>query len=231
MKRYSHLFFDLDRTLWDFDANSRETLMEMYHEFSLRVYVPDFFSFYRAFHEVNDQLWLAYRKEEISKQELRWKRFYLTLGNFNCSDIDLAKKLDEVYVKRSPFKTKLFPGTIETLELLDGKFRMFILTNGFAEVQFVKLENCGLQKFFEKVFISEQVGVQKPAKGYFEFVLQDLNVSPSTCLMIGDDCNTDIKGAKSCDIDQVYFNPKKVKSDCVPTFEITNMQDLLQILN
>ena len=231
MNRYTHLFFDLDRTLWDFETNSTETLTEMYNEFSLRLYAPDFFSFFRSFHEVNDKLWLAYRNKEITKQQLRWQRFYLTLKSFDYSDEKLARELDEFYVKVSPFKTKLLPGTINLLDQLKEKYRMFILTNGFAEVQFVKLENCGLKKYFEKVYISEHIGFQKPAKEYFEFVLKDLNVSASDCLMIGDDCSTDITGAKNCNIDQVYYNSRKTRTDCKATYEISELSELIRILS
>jgi putative hydrolase of the HAD superfamily len=156
---------------------------------------------------------------------------YKTLRSFNYSDKDLAKKLDEFYVNKSPYKTRLFPGTLETIQTLHGKYHMFILTNGFAEVQYIKLESCGLQKFFEKVYISEHIGFQKPAREFFDFVLNDLGVTSASCLMIGDDEKTDIAGAKKCNIDTAYFNPKKTKTDCFPTYEISELKELLQILN
>lgn len=230
MKRYSHLFFDLDRTLWDFEQNSKETLMEMYNTFQLKLYTGDFYSFYRSFKEVNDALWLKYRNKEITKQELRWQRFYLALEPFNCNEKQLADKLDEYYVKESPLKKRMFPETIETLQKLNLSYKKYILTNGFSEVQFIKLKTCGLDVFFEKVFTSEQVGVQKPGKEFFEFVLNDLQIKSENCLMIGDDNISDILGAKNVGIDQVYFNPQKYNSDCNPTFEISDLSQLLKIL-
>ena len=225
------MFFDLDRTLWDFDFNSRETLLEMYHAFSLKIYTRDFYTFYRTFQGVNDDIWLRYRNKEITKQELRWKRFYLTLKPFDVKDRAIADKLDDYYVTNSPLKNKLFPNTIETLQKIDEKFHKYILTNGFSEVQFIKLESCGLSNYFEKVYTSEEIGVQKPGIEFFEYVLNDLAVNANSCLMIGDDCNSDIMGAKSCQIDQVYFNPERIKPKCEATFEIANLSELLPILN
>ena len=230
MKQYTNLFFDLDRTLWDFEANSKETLMEMYNAFHLKLYTSDFYTFYRAFIEVNDDLWLKYRNKQISKEELRWQRFYLTLKPFHCEDKQLANKLDEYYVRESPLKSKMFPNTIETLKMISPEYKKFILTNGFSEVQYIKLKTCGLDSFFEKVYTSEQVGVQKPGREFFEFVLADLNTKPDKCLMIGDDTISDIEGAKNVGIDQVFFNPQKYNTDCDPTFEISNLSQLLEIL-
>ena len=232
MRQYTCLFFDLDKTLWDFESNSKVTLKEMYDLFSLKVYVGDFYSFYRNYREVNDRLWHQYRNDEITKHELRWKRFYLTLETFDISDRKLADELDEYYITNSPLKNKMFPNTLETIsELKNKEYRMFILTNGFTEVQYVKLDSCGLSGMFERVFTSEEVGVQKPGKAFFEFVLNSINVAPDKCLMIGDDCLSDIEGAKGCGIDQVFFNPEKVRNGCESTYEIADMKELLKILD
>jgi putative hydrolase of the HAD superfamily len=230
MKKYTRLFFDLDRTLWDFESNSLETFQELYNEFSLRMYFSDFFTFHREFKEINEVLWEKYRKDEISKDDLRWKRFYNTLVRFNCDDISFSKQIADYYIEKSPQKKKLFPGTLETIKVLREKYKLYILTNGFSEVQYVKMDHCGLTEFFERVFTSEEVGVHKPHAKFFNYVLTELDVKPENCLMIGDDFTTDIMGAKNCDIDQVFFNPTKCKVDGQATYQIEKMNELIKIL-
>lgn len=231
MKKYTHLFFDLDRTLWDFESNSLETFQELYKEFSLRMYFPDFFTFHREFKEINEVLWEKYRKDEITKEDLRWKRFYNTLVRFNCDDVSFSKQIADYYIEKSPQKKMLFPGTLETLKVLHEKYTLYILTNGFSEVQFVKMDHCGLTEYFERVFTSEEVGVHKPHAKFFNYVLTELDVQPENCLMIGDDFTTDIMGAKNCNIDQVFFNPTKCKVDGQATYQIEKMSELIKILS
>jgi putative hydrolase of the HAD superfamily len=231
MSKYTHLFFDLDRTLWDFESNSKETLFELYNKFSLKIYFPDFYSFYKSFNDVNNELWLSYRNNRITKHELRYQRFFKTLQKFGNNISWLAKELDIYYIRHSPLKKKLFPYTIETLKLINPNFKKYILTNGFNEVQNIKVNNSGLMFFFEKIYTSEDIGVHKPAKEFFDFVLNDLMVKPETCLMIGDDSISDIKGAKDSGIDQVFFNPEHLQIHCNPTFQITNLKELLILLN
>jgi putative hydrolase of the HAD superfamily len=230
MKKYSHLFFDLDRTLWDFEVNSHETFQELYVNFSLRMYFPDFYTFHQEFKVINDDLWEKYRQKQIEKEELSWKRFYLTLKQYRCDDKAFAHELGDYYVKQSPLKNKLFDGAIETLTVLKEDFKMFILTNGFEEVQFVKLKNSNLESYFDRVFTGEEIGVHKPASQFFEYVMNALSVKPENCLMIGDDFKTDIIGAQNCQIDQVYFNPQNTKHNNKPTFEIGNLKELQSIL-
>lgn len=230
MKKYTHLFFDLDRTLWDFEANTSEVLKEIYDEFGLKVYFGNFFTFSRVYHEVNSELWAKYSREIITKDILRWTRFYKTLFQYNCDDIELSKKIGDIYVERSPRKTKLYPDTSETLACLNKKYKQYILTNGFVEVQHIKVKNCNLEKYFQRVFTSEEIGKMKPSEIFFNYVLSELHVRPENCLMIGDDEKADIEGARNCNIDQVLFNPQKTKTSCNPTFEISNLKELLQIL-
>lgn len=230
MKKYTHLFFDLDRTLWDFETNAAEVLLEIYSKFGLKIYFKSFFDFSRAYHQINSVLWEKYRIGEIPKDILRWKRFYDTLYQYNCDDIELSKKLGEVYVERSSKSTNLFPGTIETLSKLSKNYRRFILTNGFKEVQHIKVVNCKLAQYVERVFTSEEAGQMKPSEVFYKYVLEQLKVKPENCLMIGDDELADVEGAKKCYIDQVLFNPTKRITKCNATFEINKLGDLLEIL-
>lgn len=230
MKKYTHLFFDLDRTLWDFESNAAQVLQEIYNEFGLKRYFKSFFEFSHSYHQINSVLWEKYRLGEISKDLLRWKRFYDTLFQYNCDDIELANKIGEAYIERSSKMTIMFPSTIETLSKLSINYRQYVLTNGFKEIQHVKVKNCKIDKYIERVFTSEETGKMKPSAVFFNYVLSQLNVDPKNCLMIGDDELADIEGAKKCNIDQVLFNPIKRITKCNPTFEINVLSDLLEIL-
>ena len=230
MKKYTHLFFDLDRTLWDFESNTAEVLREMYDNFGLKLYFGDFFTFSRAYHEINNELWEKYRQGIITKDILRWTRFQKTLFQYNCDDEELAKKMGDIYIEQSPLKTKLYPNTKETLAFLSVNYKQYILTNGFTEVQFIKVKQCEIDTYFDRIFTSEEAGKMKPSSIFFNYVLSELKVNPTNCLMIGDDIKADIIGAKNCNIDQVFFNPNKIKIDFKPNFEISNLKELLEIL-
>jgi putative hydrolase of the HAD superfamily len=231
MKKYRHLFFDLDRTLWDFDSNSHDALSEVYEEFGLMQYFPDKGDFIRRYHFHNEHLWASYRKGEMTKELLRSERFRLTLEGVTTNQPDLALKIGESYLGKSAEKTKVFPNTYEVLDYLRSKgYHMYILTNGFRETQFAKLKNCNLGDYFEKVFTSETIGVNKPNTGIFHWAVSSVNAKKRECLVIGDDPEVDILGARNYGIDSVFFNPLNESTSITASYEIKNLQELTGIL-
>jgi len=227
---YKSVFFDLDRTLWDFESNARDTFIEMYDKHHLNVIFPDFDTFHKTYRRINKKLWEQYRNGTIEKEVLKYKRFQLTLEEFGYQDETLAKKLGEDYVTLSSNKTKLFPDTHSTLTYLKNKYNLYIITNGFHEVQFKKIKNCNLEKYFQKIITSEQAGIQKPHIDIFHFALEEANTEPQKSIMVGDDFEGDIKGAKSAGIDQVFFNPNYQSHQEECTYEIHALKELQQIL-
>jgi putative hydrolase of the HAD superfamily len=137
----------------------------------------------------------------------------------------------ENYLILSPQKNLLFPHAIETLEYLKDKYQLHIITNGFIEVQYKKIKNSGIEKFFNQTITSEEAGVQKPDKFIFEFSLNKVNASPEECIMIGDDLKIDILGAKNAGIDQIFFNVDNVKHNENITFEIDSLKQIIEIFN
>jgi putative hydrolase of the HAD superfamily len=246
MKRYNHLFFDLDRTLWDFDRNAEETFWEMYERFDLKGFgIHDFDKFYAAYKEINIKLWDLYRDGEITKEILRDKRFNDTLMRFGVENRELAEEISDYYITQSPLKNHLFPFTIELLDSLKGKFTMHIITNGFEEVQTVKLDNSDLRKYFDKVITSEQVGVKKPFDkvitseqvgvkkpdpAIFEYAMKEAGTTAEESIMIGDDPLVDIQGAASVGMDQIFFNHNGVEPGLNPTYEVKQPEPILKIL-
>ena len=231
MKKYRHLFFDLDRTLWDFEANSEETLRGIYNDQDLYAKgIPSFEQFKNTYRTINKALWEQYKYNEISKDHLRIERFKKTLAHFTIADEKLSAIIAEEYVTKSPTKTRLFPNVKETLAYLSPNYGMHILTNGFNEVQFLKLENAGLRKYFDQIITSENAGDKKPNEAIFQFALQEANAAKEESLVIGDDPESDIRGAFDYGIDQVFVNYLNIKNGIEPTYEVTDLRELRDFL-
>lgn len=231
MKKYQHIYFDLDRTLWDFERNSIMAFKEIFKKYNLYRLFPDFDLFVEVYKRHNESLWDLYREGKIRKLKLRTERFLLTIKELGVDDADLAQKIGDEYVTISPQQTVLFPNTHEILTYLkEKKYKLYIITNGFKEVQYVKMDNSDLTKYFDKVFTSEEVGCQKPKPEIFSHAITSVNAKKSESIMIGDDFNVDIMGAKNYGIDQIFFNPNEHKFDILPSFEVVNLIEIKNIL-
>lgn len=205
MKR--HLFFDLDRTLWDFEKNSQAALSILYHDLKLDDHIDSFHSFHGTYKRINAKLWQLYGSGQLSKEVLRIKRFTDTLERFAVKNDELSNALADGYVKISPYQTNLFPGTKETLEILSEDNQLHIITNGFKEIQFIKLENSGIRDFFDVIVCSELVGKNKPAPDVFHYALKEANARVSESVMIGDDYHVDVLGAENIGVPGILFEP------------------------
>jgi putative hydrolase of the HAD superfamily len=231
LKSYKHIFFDLDHTLWDFERNSRETLEELFEIYSLKQYgINAFEDFLTIYKQVNDEKWDLYRKGLLTKATLRATRFYDTLLRFEVDHPELAAEIDHEYISRSPHKTNLFPHAIEVLGYLSEKYQLHIITNGFSEVQDIKITKSGLQPFFTHRITSETVGVNKPDPVIFRHALKLAGAKRTESIMIGDNLDVDIIGARRVGLDQVYFNPDKKAHGEKVTFEILNLSELKSFL-
>ena len=231
MKLYKHIFFDLDHTLWDFETNSKMALHQIYLDQKLAEKgIPIFQNFYNRYVPINDRYWARYHNQLVSKEKLRHGRFYDSLREFGIDNAALAEIMAQSYLDLSPKMTALFADAMQVLQYLQKKYKLHLITNGFAEVQWIKLEHSGLKPFFEHILISEEVGTQKPDKAIFELAILRANTTAEVCIMIGDNYNTDIVGAKSVGMDQVYFNSRKNKKKEQATFEINSLIELMEIL-
>ncbi len=230
-KKYKHIFFDLDHTLWDFERNAEETKRELYEELDLkRRGIPSYDEFRSKYVPINTGLWALYRDGLIEREDLNFKRFYLTLLEFGVDDAELGSAMAEGFLKGITSKTYLFPYAIEILEYLFPKYPMYIITNGFDDVQFGKLKNSGLDRYFAAVITSEEAGVKKPDKEIFQFALGRVSALAEESLMIGDDLEVDIAGAREVGIDQVFVNHNGLKHGEAVTFEVGNLKELEDIL-
>ena len=205
MRKYDHLFFDLDNTLWNFDANSRLALFETLKEFGLDSNTLLYEDFYKCYKTINESLWDAYRKKQITKPELIKSRFQKTFDQFRINGIDPVL-MNDCYLKNMSNQNVLIDGVPETLNYLKNKgYQMHIITNGFQEVQHQKLKKSGLNKYFNRIFISEEIQAPKPDKRIFRHAVKNCNAKKSKSIMIGDSWEVDIIGASNFGIDQVFF--------------------------
>lgn len=231
MNTYKHLFFDLDRTLYDFDANNRNTLYHLYRHYRLwSIRGQGFDEFFKAYRPINFSLWEQYKKKELTKPELNHLRFALTFKELGIKE-DIAGSFAAEYLRLSPLQTRLMPGAHETLMSLHGKYGLHIITNGFEEIQYQKLERCGLTNYFDTVITSEAVGVQKPDGKIFRYALEKAGATVSESLMIGDDPVSDILGAKQLGMDQIWLAAFGESTDTTPTHTIKNLKEILSILS
>ena len=201
-----HLFFDLDRTLWDFDRNSETTIRQILKNENIEAQVNGFHAFHAIYVKKNAYLWRKYGKGEITKENLRYERFKVSLEHFFNPENDLVKRIGDAYVELSPQQIQLLPNTKEILtELKDLGFKMHIITNGFSEVQHIKITNCGLRDYFQEIICSEAIGKNKPDPEIFQFALKSAKASAENSIMIGDDYYADISGANQIGMQAILF--------------------------
>ena len=205
-----HLFFDLDRTLWDFNQNSKCALKILFNNYVKSSYNISFDSFYKCYVRINESFWDKYRKNQIEKSDLRVNRFRDTFLEFGIDDDLLVNQFSDGYVELSPYQTILFPNVINVLkELKSLNYKMHIITNGFEEVQYIKLKNSGLIDFFQTVVCSEEINSLKPSPKIFNHALKKANADLNNSVMIGDDYVADIIGAEKSGFKVLHFVPVK----------------------
>ena len=229
--KYPHLFFDLDHTLWDFEANARSTLLHLHETMALHEKgVTDFDLFHRNYLDHNEKLWAKYRNGAIRQDELRVKRMWLSLLDFKIADEQLATDLSVRFLDLLPTRTILFPNAIEVLDYLKTKgYKIHLITNGFEKTQHSKLEYSGLQPYFTEVITSEGSNSLKPHREIFEYAFRLSGASPANSIMIGDSLEVDVMGAMNVGMDQVFVNHTCIECSIKPTYIIKKLQELKEI--
>ncbi len=202
--KIKHVFFDLDHTLWDFDKNSKLTFQQIFKEQHIAMAIDDFLEVYIP---INLKYWKLYREEKIEKEALRYKRLKETFDNlkFAISD-ELIYKIATDYIRYLPNFNYLFSNAAEVLEYLESKYQLHIITNGFNEVQHLKLQKSGIDKYFKQIITSECVGAKKPNRKVFEFALHKAAARAQESIMIGDNYEADIMGALSVGMMAIHFS-------------------------
>ena len=229
---YHDLFFDLDHTLWDFETNAKETIRDLFITHRLHETVTadfDFFFDKYSFH--NKRLWHRYNHGFIKQEELKWKRMWHALLEFKLGDETLAKKLSAEYMEILPSKKALFPHTDEVLTYLrNRKYKLHLITNGFEQVQWRKLENAQIGSYFSTVITSEAACCLKPNKEIFDFAIGKAGCCYNESIMIGDNLDADIFGAMNAGMDTIFVNHINEETTLKPTYIIYHFKELEDIL-
>ncbi|OSZ79359.1 noncanonical pyrimidine nucleotidase, YjjG family [Chitinophagaceae bacterium IBVUCB1] len=231
MPAYNHLFFDLDHTLWDFEANSAHTLMQVYEECQLASHgITDYDAFATTYHAHNEVLWARFRNGFIKRDELRWKRFWLTLIDFKIGDTHLAHEMSSAYLEILPTQRRLIPHAEELLAYCKQQgYTMHLITNGFESTQRQKLQVSGIAPYFTELITSERSNSVKPQAAIFQYALQATGATAEESIMIGDALEIDILGAFYAGWHQAYYNPARTPHRHKPTYEVASLEELMKI--
>ena len=228
---YKNLFFDLDDTLWAFSANARDTYEEMYRKYDYDRFFDSFEHYYSLYQRRNLELWAEYADGKVTKEELNRQRYLYPLEAVGAGDSALAEAYEKDALATIPTKSKLMPHAREVLEYLSAKYNLYILSNGFKELQFHKMRSSNFDKYFRKVVLSDDIGILKPWPEIFHFALSATQSELNDSLMIGDSRENDIAGAAGVGMHQVFYNLSgRTDLPFTPTYQITDLNELLDLL-
>lgn len=230
---YKNLFFDLDDTLWAFSQNARDTFEEVYHRHRYDRFFSSFQHFYTLYETQNQLLWKRYGQGQVTKAELNRQRFLYPLQAVGMADEELAQAFADDFFALIPTKSRLMPHAREALDYLSARYRLYILSNGFRELQHRKMCSAGIDRYFRKIVLSEDLGVLKPRPEIFYFALSATQSEGRESLMIGDSWDNDVAGAAGAGMHQAFYDPSGtgVPRDAFrPTFHITDLLELTRLL-
>lgn len=230
---YKTIFIDLDDTLWDFSGNSKIAMRHVYEHFNLSRYYPDYEVYFELYHIRNNELWTLYHHDRLTKEQLMHERIGFLLRRVGLNDTPaFVNEINKTYFSSLKNQSGLRPYAKELLQYLTGKsYPLYILSNGFSEVQFAKMSTAGISHFFSGVILSEEAGVNKPHPDIFHYALKKAGSSPEETVMIGDNYDADIIGAQAAGIDQIYYNPRRdaITADS-PTYTVSSLNEIHNIL-
>jgi 2-haloacid dehalogenase len=228
MKQYENLIFDLDDTLLDFQDNERKSLKVIFKKYN----IPFEEKSINEYKTINRKFWSQIEQGCINKEEALTKRFeeFFALYGYDIKGELIEKEYQNCLNKGH----KTIPNAMETLiKLRNRGYKIFAGTNGIGQTQKQRLKDSKLINLFDYVFISEEMGVEKPNSKFFEIIFNKYDfMKKDKTLMIGDSLTSDIKGANKFGIDSIWFNPlNKDYGDTQPTYEIHDLSELLLMLN
>ena len=227
MSKYTTILFDADATLFDFKRSEHDAVKDCLAYADL----PVTDSVIAKYSEINDGYWKMLERKETTKEELfsaRWR----SLLEYYGFDFD-AQKIAEYYPLRLAERAYTIEGAEALCEKLHGKFQLYIVTNGFARVQHKRFDDSVIYKFFDGMFISEEIGAEKPSPEYFESVAAAIpNYDPDKTLIVGDSLTSDIKGGIVAGIDTCWYNPerKPIPDGLNITYVVNSLSEIENIL-
>ena len=231
MYKYKHLFFDLDNTLFDFSASEKIVLKQLYQEYLEDSAFNSYDEFVSIYEVINKKLWANYRAHTINKDAVKYGRFRQTLLQKNIDNESLARYMADAFVINCTENDTLVEGAKDLIESLSDKYHLHIVSNGFVEAQYRKLEITGLRTYFEGITLSEEIKIQKPDHRFFQHAFKQVNARKRESLIIGDSWESDIEGAINFGVDAVYFSYEgnKAPKPQIPTiFKLNEIYSILE---
>lgn len=219
------VLIDIDDTIFDFEKCSKNSFLKTLEKFNLKFKEEDF----SYFNKINDILWTKQKLGEINIKEVFIKRDYLMGKYFN---LDIEKGLfNDLFVKFLYDEIEMVDGIEDLLLYLSDKYKIFTASNGIYKMQENRLKKSNLDKYFDKIFVSDEIGYEKPDKKFFQKIMDLTKFSNDDLIMIGDSIKSDIIGAKNSKIKSIYFNKdgKKI-SDENFTYQVKNLSEIKKIL-
>ncbi|MEG0700153.1 MAG: YjjG family noncanonical pyrimidine nucleotidase [Muribaculaceae bacterium] len=232
MQDIKTIFIDLDDTLWNFTENSKIALRHVYDTNSISQWC-DYERFNGLYKEKNNELWELYHYGKIDKEFLVTERFRYVFELIGCNienSETLATKLNEEYLNYLAEQPTLVPGALELLQHLTKHFKVHILSNGFKGIQAKKLHSGGIDKYIDKIVLSDEVGYTKPLKEIFDVALKMVEADATTTVMIGDNYDADICGAHNAGWKTIFFNRKNaIIDDTVADITVNKLADIISL--
>ena len=226
--RFKHIFFDLDHTLWDFDRNSELALEKALIDHNVTC---DFDEFHNTYNPINANYWELYAIGKIEKELLKFKRFQDTFKalDYLISDADI-EVISQYYMQVLPHFNHLHEGAEDVLKILKPNYNLHIITNGFNEVSYQKLELSGIIGYFDQIITSETTDSKKPDPIVFFEAMRMAGALPEESLMVGDNYKADVLGAEAVGMKAIWFDYKRT-GEQLHDQSITTLLDVHTLLD
>ncbi|MCG2837241.1 pyrimidine 5'-nucleotidase [Photobacterium sp. WH77] len=221
--KYQWILFDADETLFHFDAY--RGLKLMFSRFEVD-FTPEHFSEYQR---VNQPLWVDYQNGDIDAEQLKHQRFESWAQQLGVTTVTL----NSAFLEAMADTCSLLPGAATLLERLNPHVKMGIITNGFTELQDIRLQRTGVDHYFSSLIISEKVGAAKPSPIIFDYAINAIgNPAPSTVLMVGDNPHSDILGGMKAGMDTCWLNHHDAQAPegIRPSYTVRHLDELTSLL-
>lgn len=226
MKKYTTLYFDLDNTLLDFYKSEYKAIKALLKMHDL----PDGDEQAKLYSIINKEYWERFERGEIEKTEIFEGRFITLLEKLGATRD--SKKMSQDYFALLSRGSDVMDGAVQILEWVRGEgYTVCATTNGVATTQYRRIEESGLGVYFDYVCVSEDAKHQKPEREYFDYVMANTaEKDPAKILVIGDSMSSDILGGINAGLDTCWYNPNNLTATHTPTYEITTLEQLKDIL-
>ncbi len=220
------LLVDLDDTIINFEAAEKAALKTLFERFALGYITDEMIEKYSA---INARYWQMLERKEKTKDVIlveRFKEFFELYG----IDSSIAEAFNEAYQTTLGDTIVYNDDSLELMKELKGKVRLYLVSNGTVIAQRKKLKNSGFDKVFDKIYLSEEVGYEKPAKEFFDRVFEDIDVDKRHVMIVGDSITSDMKGGIDYGIKTCHYDPKGLCCSLPVTYSIRDLRELIYLL-